>query len=48
MGHLGRRVVESGFSARAMVRQMEELYLTLAAQRGLALPVATGASTVPN
>jgi len=43
MGRLGRRIVEDGFSAHAMVRQMEQLYLNLAAARGLALakPVAT-------
>jgi glycosyltransferase involved in cell wall biosynthesis len=43
MGRLGRRVVEEGFSAHAMVRQMEQLYLDLAATRGVALakPVAT-------
>jgi glycosyltransferase involved in cell wall biosynthesis len=37
MGRLGRRIVEEDFSARAMVRQMEQLYLGLAAERGLAL-----------
>jgi len=36
MGRLGRRIVEDGFSAHAMVRQMEQLYLELAAARGLA------------
>jgi glycosyltransferase involved in cell wall biosynthesis len=36
MGRLGRQIVEDGFSAHAMVRQMEHLYLDLAAQRGLA------------
>jgi len=43
MGRLGRRIVVDGFSAHAMVRQMEQLYLDLAAARGLALakPVAT-------
>ena len=43
MGRLGRRIVEDGFSAHAMVRQMEQLYLDLAAARGVALakPVAT-------
>ena len=42
MGRLGRRIVEEGFSAHAMVRQMEQLYLDLAAARGvvLAKPVA--------
>jgi glycosyltransferase involved in cell wall biosynthesis len=42
MGRLGRRVVEEGFSAHAMVRQMEQLYLDLAAERGLALANAVG------
>jgi glycosyltransferase involved in cell wall biosynthesis len=37
MGRLGRRIVEDRFSAHAMVRQMERLYLDLAAERGLAL-----------
>jgi glycosyltransferase involved in cell wall biosynthesis len=43
MGRLGRRIVEEGFSAHAMVRQMEQLYLDLAAARGVAVakPVAT-------
>jgi glycosyltransferase involved in cell wall biosynthesis len=43
MGRLGRRIVVDGFSAHAMVRQMEQLYLDLAAARGvpLAKPVAT-------
>lgn len=36
MGRLGRRIVEARFSARAMVRQMEQWYLDLAAQKGLA------------
>ena len=36
MGRLGRRIVEEGFSAHAMVRQMEQLYLDLAAARGVA------------
>ncbi len=36
MGRLGRRIVEEGFSAQAMVRQMQGLYLDLAAARGLA------------
>jgi glycosyltransferase involved in cell wall biosynthesis len=45
MGRLGRRIVEEGFSAHAMVRQMEQLYLDLAAARGvvLAKQVATTA-----
>jgi glycosyltransferase involved in cell wall biosynthesis len=37
MGRLGRRIVEEGFSAHVMVRQMEERYLGLALQRGVAL-----------
>jgi glycosyltransferase involved in cell wall biosynthesis len=37
MGRLGRRIVEDGFSAHAMVRQMERLYLDLAAAHGLTL-----------
>ena len=43
MGRLGRRIVEESFSAHAMVRQMEQLYLDLAATRGVALakPLAT-------
>jgi L-malate glycosyltransferase len=40
MGRLGRRIVEEGFSAHAMVRQMEQLYLDLAAQHGVALAQA--------
>jgi len=36
MGGLGRRIVVDRFSARSMVRQMEHLYLQLAAQRGAA------------
>jgi L-malate glycosyltransferase len=34
MGQLGRRIVEESFSAHAMVRQMEQLYLDLMARRG--------------
>jgi L-malate glycosyltransferase len=37
MGRLGRCIVEERFSARAMVRQMEQLYGDLAAQRGVAV-----------
>ncbi|MFI5366390.1 MAG: glycosyltransferase [Candidatus Binatia bacterium] len=37
MGRAGRRIVEDGFSAHAMVRQMERLYLDLAAQHGVVL-----------
>jgi glycosyltransferase involved in cell wall biosynthesis len=40
MGRLGRRVVEDHFSAHAMVRQMERVYLGLAAKRGLLLAEA--------
>jgi glycosyltransferase involved in cell wall biosynthesis len=36
MGVLGRRIVEEGFSATAMVRRMEQLYTGLAAARGVA------------
>jgi glycosyltransferase involved in cell wall biosynthesis len=42
MGRLGRRIVEDRFSVHAMVRQMEQLYLGLAAERGLALANAVG------
>lgn len=45
MGRLGRRIVEDGFSAHAMVRQMERLYLDLAATHGLTLSRAV--ETVP-
>ena len=41
MGRVGRRIVEDGFSAHAMVRQMERLYLDLAAQHGVVLARAT-------
>jgi glycosyltransferase involved in cell wall biosynthesis len=43
MGRLGRRIVEDRFSAHAMVRQMEQVYLELAAARGLvvAKPIPT-------
>lgn len=37
MGRVGRRIVHEGFSAQAMVRQMERLYLELAAARGVAV-----------
>jgi glycosyltransferase involved in cell wall biosynthesis len=37
MGRLGRGIVEESFSARAMVRQLEQLYLNLVAKRGVAL-----------
>jgi hypothetical protein len=36
MGQMGRRVVEERFSAHAMVRRMEELYLDLLGRRGTA------------
>lgn len=35
MGRIGRRIVEEKFSAQSMVRQMEKMYLDLAARRGL-------------
>ncbi len=37
MGRLGRRIVEERFSAQAMVRQMERLYVDLATRRGVTL-----------
>jgi glycosyltransferase involved in cell wall biosynthesis len=46
MGRLGRRIVDEGFSAHAMVRQMEALYLDLAAARGLA-PGRSAQAAVP-
>ncbi|MFI5396485.1 MAG: glycosyltransferase [Candidatus Binatia bacterium] len=36
MGRLGRRIVQEEFSAQAMVRQMERLYLELTAGHGVA------------
>ncbi|MBI3782732.1 MAG: glycosyltransferase [Deltaproteobacteria bacterium] len=39
MGRLGRRVVEEGFSANWMVRQMEQVYLDLARRHGGAVTV---------
>lgn len=36
MGRLGRDIVTQKFSARAMVRQMEDLYLEIATEKGLA------------
>jgi len=45
MGQLGRRVVQDGFSAQAMVRQMEELYLRLLHERGVAVSNCVGAAT---
>ncbi len=38
MGRSGRAVVVAGFSARAMVRQMERLYINLLHERGVQLP----------
>jgi glycosyltransferase involved in cell wall biosynthesis len=38
MGRLGRRIVEERFSANAMVRQMEDLYLRLLQREGSKLP----------
>jgi glycosyltransferase involved in cell wall biosynthesis len=40
MGRRGREIVERGFSARAMVREMEGLYDRLLAERGAAGPAA--------
>ncbi len=40
MGRLGRSVIEEGFSARSMVRQMEEVYLALAMQQGVRFETA--------
>ncbi len=37
MGRLGRGIVEERFSAQAMVRQMERLYVDLATRRGVTL-----------
>jgi glycosyltransferase involved in cell wall biosynthesis len=38
MGRQGREIVQERFSARAMVRQMESLYVTLLRARGVRLP----------
>jgi len=38
MGVRGRQIVEAQFSARAMVRQMEDLYTTVLGQRGNRVP----------
>jgi glycosyltransferase involved in cell wall biosynthesis len=35
MGRLGRRIAQDGFSAHAMVRRMEQLYVDLAVHHGL-------------
>ena len=43
MGRLGRRIVRDGFSAQTMVRQMEELYLQLLHERGVAVSDRVGA-----
>jgi glycosyltransferase involved in cell wall biosynthesis len=45
MGRLGRRIVEDSFSAHAMVRQMERMYLDLAVARGV-LCAAAGERTL--
>lgn len=45
MGRLGRRIVRDGFSAQTMVRQMEELYLQLLHERGVAVSDRFGAAT---
>jgi glycosyltransferase involved in cell wall biosynthesis len=44
MGRLGRRIVEEGFSAHSMVRQMERLYSDLLAERGVAVARAVETS----
>ncbi len=38
MGQVGREIVERRFSARSMVRQMEDLYVRLLQARGVRLP----------
>jgi glycosyltransferase involved in cell wall biosynthesis len=38
MGRLGREIVVERFSARAMVRQMEDLYTHLLRERGAGAP----------
>jgi glycosyltransferase involved in cell wall biosynthesis len=39
MGKRGRETVEAQFSARAMVRQMESLYITTLRRRGMPLEI---------
>jgi glycosyltransferase involved in cell wall biosynthesis len=41
MGRRGREIVEAKFSARAMVRQMEALYVTTLRERGVPARIAT-------
>lgn len=38
MGRLGRQIVVDGFSARSMVREMENLYVSLLEERGVRVP----------
>lgn len=45
MGRLGRRIAVDGFSVHAMVHQMEQLYLDLAARRGVVLASAAETAT---
>lgn len=47
MGARGRQVVVDRFSARAMVRQMETLYMQLLAARAAGAPATAALSTVP-
>ena len=47
MGARGRAVVVDGFSARAMVHQMEDLYTHLLEARGLGHPAGAGAPLFP-
>jgi glycosyltransferase involved in cell wall biosynthesis len=47
MGRLGREIVQERFSARAMVRQMQSLYITLLRERGVRLPAHLPAEATP-
>jgi L-malate glycosyltransferase len=47
MGRLGREIVLERFSARAMVRQMQSLYITLLRERGVRLPANLPAEATP-
>jgi hypothetical protein len=47
MGRLGREIVQERFSARAMVRQMQSLYITLLRERGVGLPANLPAEATP-
>jgi glycosyltransferase involved in cell wall biosynthesis len=47
MGRLGREIVQERFSARAMVRQMQSLYITLLRERGVRLPANLPAEATP-